>query len=461
MNEAGTSTLRFARGLYLFAFLVIILSPFDFHLPASWSLADAARLSPGALARAWTHVALFIPFGLFLHARIARCTPARAVLWIAAAAAFALLSELAQLFVSRSVSLADLLADLFGLALGTLAAPILPRRLRIPDALRTGRALAVALALLTAGAILMSAPADRGLNTWDQSHPLILGNEWTGDRPWPGEIYGLDIYDSALDDDHARRLSSGNTDGLPAGDDPIARFPLDAATIESSDGMVTRITTSPESAVPLTLVSDGPGPVTPLPSVGIRLESGARLATPTPPGALYARLTRTGAVSFAIQFRAADPAAEGPARIVSLSLSPYERNLTLGQEKDALVLRARNAATGPNGMNPQIVVRSALRLDRPQAAVVVFNGRESRLYLDGRYIRLLRFTRLDRLSRALFGTDAPAGSRLTLPLLAWTAAAALAAGLLPPARLTWLAAATIASGWLALVLGVNWILGWG
>ena len=44
-----------------------------------------------------------------------------------------------------------------------------------------------------------------GLDTWDHTYPLILGNESTGDRPWLGRLVSVVIYDRALEPDEALR----------------------------------------------------------------------------------------------------------------------------------------------------------------------------------------------------------------------------------------------------------------
>ncbi|MFN0128052.1 MAG: PQQ-binding-like beta-propeller repeat protein [Verrucomicrobiales bacterium] len=65
---------------------------------------------------------------------------------------------------------------------------------------------------------------------------------------------------------------------------------------------------------------------------------------------------KAGALTIEVIFTAADIEQTGPARILTFSESGYARNFTLGQEKDALILRLRTPATGANGMNPQTVL---------------------------------------------------------------------------------------------------------
>lgn len=53
--------------------------------------------------------------------------------------------------------------------------------------------------------------------------------------------------------------------------------------------------------------------------------------------------------AFELEFRADDPEASGPARMISLSDGTSDRNWTLGQQGDKLVLRLRTTETGPYG----------------------------------------------------------------------------------------------------------------
>lgn len=57
--------------------------------------------------------------------------------------------------------------------------------------------------------------------------------------------------------------------------------------------------------------------------------------------------------AFELEFRADDPEASGPARMISLSDGTSDRNWTLGQQEDKLILRLRTTETGPNGTPPE------------------------------------------------------------------------------------------------------------
>ncbi|MFO7535247.1 MAG: LamG domain-containing protein, partial [Kiritimatiellia bacterium] len=80
--------------------------------------------------------------------------------------------------------------------------------------------------------------------------------------------------------------------------------------------------------------------------------------------------------------RPADLKQGGPARIVSLSNDPANRNFTLGQEGNRLIMRLRTPRTGVNGASPEAPLFS---LDSTQAVHVLVTYRDGRLtcYRDG------------------------------------------------------------------------------
>ena len=69
---------------------------------------------------------------------------------------------------------------------------------------------------------------------------------------------------------------------------------------------------------------------------------------------LLATCKGTNQLSLEAVIRTADVTQSGPSRIITFSTDPYHRNFTLGQQRDALVLRLRTPQTGLNGMKPEI-----------------------------------------------------------------------------------------------------------
>jgi len=79
-----------------------------------------------------------------------------------------------------------------------------------------------------------------------------------------------------------------------------------------------------------------------------------------PPG-WVADALRSHRLEMSLRLRSFAPDQDGPARILTLSAGTRQRNLTLGQDGDDLVLRLRTPATGPNGTYPD--GRSVARID--------------------------------------------------------------------------------------------------
>jgi len=137
----------------------------------------------------------------------------------------------------------------------------------------------------------------------------------------------------------------------------------------------------------------------------------------------------------------------GPARIVSISQDPTHRNLTVGQERDAVDLRFRTDRTGPNGAAVRCRSREGMLGAGLHHVMAACSRGEARIWVDGVEVR--RPLRLYRPSVVLFRHDHPvaetaavlAGALLFLPLgmiaavllvnvrawFAWPAAACLAA----------------------------------
>ena len=74
---------------------------------------------------------------------------------------------------------------------------------------------------------------------------------------------------------------------------------------------------------------------------------------------------------------------QGPARIVTLSSGPAARNLTVGQQRDRVVLRLRTPGTGPNGSAPDISAPLALLPGQERLVFATYDGTGFRIYVDG------------------------------------------------------------------------------
>ena len=116
---------------------------------------------------------------------------------------------------------------------------------------------------------------------------------------------------------------------------------------------------------------------------------------------------------FALEMWAAtdNPNQTGPARIVSYSLNPAERNFTLGQSKKKLIMRLRTTETDLNGVKPHVEVDNVFSFAEPQHIVVAYDFSEQRIFVNGQ-MRLRqrvpagRFTNWDPSYYLVLGNEA-------------------------------------------------------
>jgi glycopeptide antibiotics resistance protein len=90
-------------------------------------------------------------------------------------------------------------------------------------------------------------------------------------------------------------------------------------------------------------------------------------AAPADRRAMVRQATASQRVTVAAEVLSRTDRQTGPARIVTFSRDPLERNLTLGQQERDLVLRFRSALTGVNGARPQIRLTDAVPTGVPVA----------------------------------------------------------------------------------------------
>ena len=278
------------------------------------------------------NVLLYVPLGIALLNR---------PIWITACVALALSGaiEIAQLWsVERYASPIDVATNVGGAILGALVA-----RHWIPQDHSvavtwpiTGRWLvAAALGIATILAAWSLPTHSSALSNWKPEFPLVFGNEATGDRPWRGEIFEWALWPSVSTEQHA-----------------------DART---------RLTDSMGSDQPLNLGSD---------RVTIR-------ASPVTRAFAHAAM-RNNAFTVKVRIVTADETQDGPARIVSFSTDPFNRNFDLGQEGRRFVFRVRTPVSGANGQDHRAESTPILRARSPTTIVASYDGRVSRIYVDGR-----------------------------------------------------------------------------
>lgn len=268
--------------------------------------------------------------------------------------------EAAQLFLPERVpSPADIAANGVGLVLGY--ALYRAWEIGLGVTLRryvTGRNLAFGLVLYIVGAGLFTEYLYRSarLSNWDTSFPLVVGNEAVGKRQWSGEISRLMM----------EAQCNGRVVSLAAYD-----FAGEAPYENAAEG---------EQAPPLVWRE---GPATPPAGDGVSLGAGEWLATVEPFGRFSEAARDCSRIVVQSTVATVDPTQRGPARIISLSADAERRNLTIGQERDALIIRLRTPASGENGQKPELLVPGVFADGRRRDITVEYDAPMLRVTADG------------------------------------------------------------------------------
>lgn len=116
---------------------------------------------------------------------------------------------------------------------------------------------------------------------------------------------------------------------------------------------------------------------------GAQFSPGAALEFTKGVSALRKKLMAAGRMTLEVTLEAENDGQGGPARIISYSRGPMERNFTLAQEGNAVVFRLRTSRTDYNGQYHCLLVPQVFKAGLQLHLGLVFDGTFSRLYVDG------------------------------------------------------------------------------
>lgn len=223
--------------------------------------------------------------------------------------------------------------------------------------------------LSSVGLVLLPTATD--FRNWDMSYPLLLGNEFTGERPWQGAITQVQFFDRALPPATVAQLLSQNGAGAIAPESLIASYTF---------------TQTPEQYVDqtgnLADLSWTQPPLQPLGENGVLLNGEHWLRTAVPAALLNQRIQQNHALTLNLVAQPANLMQSGPARIVSLSQNSRNRNFTVGQVGNNLAVRLRTPTTGKNGSNPPIVVPQVFTDTSLRHLVITFTDSRLQVYVN-------------------------------------------------------------------------------
>ena len=194
------------------------------------------------------------------------------------------------------------------------------------------------------------------LSNWDTSFPLVVGNEAVGRRQWIGRVQLLSFT-------------------WPSDEDSVNEW----AEYQFGEAAPFVPATSGVSLPPLDWRE---GPTSAQDGYGVTIGPGEWLATETAFTAFSAGARRTNSFFISVHAATADPTQRGPARIVSISADAERRNVTLGQEADALIIRLRTPAGGENGQKPELLVPGVFADQRLRLITVGYDAPMLRVMVD-------------------------------------------------------------------------------
>ncbi len=360
---------RFAGFLgYQAIFWIILLLPWQFEIPSSWDQAlhpDPLEAPPGSF---WipiiTHLSLFLPIGVFMR---------RDLRWAGVALVLAGLSEFLQLFVRRHLDIYDFGIDLLGAGIGYFAAPYL---IALWNTATRRSTAAVAWAVLTGYLVYLLGPANPTWTNWHQSFPLHIANEGTLNRPWLGTLYSIKLWDN--EEATGQPLIDYNfADGVP----PKLKLTQGFPPYQTSGG----------------------------------IESDTLLSQDF---SFYDKILASQAFSCEVRFRPRRIYRVPNARIVSLSANSQERNFSLLQNANSLLVRVRNTETDHNGFWPELRAERVLQAETDYTARVVGTPEKTVLFLNGIKMEEVRYTRLNGLIGDLL-SQVPCPALLTALWALW------------------------------------------
>ena len=395
---------------YLLYLLVFTLSPFTFSMDSSCSLSCLLAQKFDLHSVFWriplwdaiSNILLFVPFGfLFVSLPGVRDHSFMTKLFLAGASVclMSIILEVVQLFLPRFPSAVDIFLNIVGGITGVLIStwfytPISRVMYRWWLNLQTSPMLSYFLVVYILGLLwINSVPFHLGheFSNWDHSFPLHIGNEGTLDRPWLGSLFLLAMYDRALSQQEIQvnwmagsRLESSKK---RVGDGLVVFY-------DFSEGSGAVVHDRSFSEVPLDLQIRDMDRIKWLRPNGIELFSSTIISSLEPADKLFdSPLHKRSSLTVEAWFSPAQLDQIGPARIVSYSVDPKNRNFTLGQAKRNIVSRIRTPVSGLNGTTPQLETTDDLLTAAIQHLVITYRDGLETLYVNGQAHSTLSFNR--------------------------------------------------------------------
>jgi len=313
---------------------------------------------------------LYIPIGVALRRK-------RLPFAIVTIAILTCLVEIIQLiYPGRHPSLIDMTANILGGIAGWYLASLYQSLNISPPRSATVRAFLLvssATGMFILSVVISQPGLDTDFSNWDPSYRIAINDELTRDRAWSGTVYALGLFDQALSHSQLLTLS--------------AVFSEPSRLVKPSVGI------NPIFAL--------------IPPRIIEQEYGRPILQPDQEKQIFDALVKRGAMTLVAWVQTNSLEQFDSARIVTFSRDQYNRNFTLGQEGGRIVFRLRTPATGPNGFDPPLRTPEVLKIGKPLFVAATYDGKISKVYLDGKLVGRLNIAAKRKIGTTLFDYDAP------------------------------------------------------
>ena len=329
------------------------------------------------------NIILFLTLGFAVTGMACRgrATPPRALLIATVAGAIcSVIVEATQIFLPiRSPAMADILANSVGALIGGYgylrfgaACFRLLTSLSVKLAQRRHCWLVTTFATLYILVVIALSVVQQqkiSLSEWDETYPLAIGNEVTGDRPWQGHVAEVRFSAGIISESAIECLLSGGNDSYPCVTPGFDTTELAHYKISSADLVADQTDQSPPLAKMKNEDGVKPGQMW--------LQSTDGLST------VNRQIASSGKFTLFVEAKTANVQQSGPARVVTISESTGHRNLTLGQQQDSLVLRLRTSIhNNSNGTKPEFIINGVWTADDNRRIMIVVNKTKMTIYVD-------------------------------------------------------------------------------